>query len=191
MLYSDDEIISALECCGLLDMVKTLHPTRFLDAVLVDENLKIARGLYVVIPIICLKQVKEEGFTVETKKTKAKVSGKDQSGPCFTSSQLRMLTLSRLFLYRNHYRLLLIDEPPSENCGENDAQDGENVDVVPDKCIPVYDLVDLYFKHCTTFIVAHDLRALRSCNQIWFMESGEITRKIMGASNVAEYLNNL
>ncbi|GFE53183.1 ABC transporter family protein [Babesia ovis] len=192
MLFTDEEIVNALECCGLLEAVKTLDEENFLDAILVDEDVHVKRGLYVIIPVLRLKAGKKEGFKPNNLISDKVAEGEEVSGPCFTASQLRMLTFSRLLLYRKHYRLLLLDEPPSENCSSSDQPD-ETTDstIMNEKLLPVYELVNIYFKHCTTFIVAHDLRALQSCNQIWFMENGEVYRQVVSKDNVAEYLNSL
>ncbi|GBE59058.1 ABC transporter family protein [Babesia ovata] len=190
MLHSDDEIMHALECCGLMDMVKSLPEIDPLDAVMVEQNLNPGRGFYLVTPLIKLKSPDEQ-LPVLRRKSFESSKSDDKSGAVFSDSQLRMLSFARLLLYRRTCRLLLIDEPPSDNCASV-ADDTAIVHAVTtiDGSIPVYDLVRIYFKHCTTFIVAHDKNALKSCQHLWYVENGAIVRKVSGADNVAEFLNS-
>ncbi|CDR96986.1 ATP-BINDING CASSETTE TRANSPORTER, putative [Babesia bigemina] len=181
MLHSDEEILHALECCGLLDMVKSLPGTDPLDAVLAHEDIRVQRGYYVIIPLIRLKR----GLTsTRSDDGEGGVSGERPDGnvACFSMSQLRSLSFARLVLYRMTYRILLIDEPPSDNCaGHEDADQAggspSGAEASSDASVPIYDLVRMFFSHCTTFIVAHDKNVLRSCTSVWLMQSGTLVER--------------
>ncbi|GIX60715.1 ABC transporter family protein [Babesia caballi] len=186
MLYSDSEIMTALECCGLLDLVNSLPCEKPLDAIMVEDDVRIKRGLYVIIPLIKLRGGDDKGPVLERRSDERADSPGNRT--YFSISQLRMLSFARLVLYRSTYRILLIDEPPSDNCAADHGGDAGSDSA--EGSLPVYDLVKIYFKHCTTFIVAHDRRALRTCQHVWYMNNGAIERKVSGEANVAEYLQS-
>ncbi|GIX60746.1 ABC transporter family protein [Babesia caballi] len=186
MLYSDSDIMTALECCGLLDLVNSLPCEKPLDAIMVEDDVRIKRGLYVIIPLIKLRGGDDKGPVLERRSDERADSPGNRT--YFSISQLRMLSFARLVLYRSTYRILLIDEPPSDNCAADHGGDAGSDSA--EGSLPVYDLVKIYFKHCTTFIVAHDRRALRTCQHVWYMNNGAIERKVSGEANVAEYLQS-
>ncbi|CDR96974.1 ATP-BINDING CASSETTE TRANSPORTER, putative [Babesia bigemina] len=181
MLHSDEEILHALECCGLLDMVKSLPGTDPLDAVLAHEDIRVQRGYYVIIPLIRLKR---RLTSTRSDDGEGGVSGERPDGnvACFSMSQLRSLSFARLVLYRMTYRILLIDEPPSDNCAGHEEADQaggspSGAEASSDASVPIYDLVRMFFSHCTTFIVAHDKNVLRSCTSVWLMQSGTLVER--------------
>ncbi|KAK1444652.1 ATP-binding cassette sub-family C protein [Babesia gibsoni] len=183
MLYSDEAILNALECCGMLDTVMSLPGGKGLDAVLVPEELTSIGGLYLLTPIIKLKSAKVD--TTLVKRESADVENSSSvSTMLFSMGQLRLLSFARLVLYRETYRILLVDEPPSDNAHGDEEGNKDSAEDLTDLSLPIYDLVKIYFKHCTTFIVAHDKRALKACGHIWVMESGEIKKVISGMDNV-------
>ncbi|GBE59054.1 ABC ATP-binding domain containing protein [Babesia ovata] len=181
MLHSDDEIMHALECCGLMDLVQSLPGANPLDTVLVHEDITVQRGYYVIIPLIRLKG----GQTVTTSddaERDVSTDRPDGNVTCFSMSQLRLLSFARLVLYRMTYRILLIDEPPSDNCaGQDGADQGtaspSGAESPSDASVPIYDLVKMFFSHCTTFIVAHDKNVLRSCTSVWVMQGGTLVER--------------
>ncbi|KAK1444565.1 ATP-binding cassette sub-family C protein [Babesia gibsoni] len=170
MFYTDDEIFQALDCCGMLEIVRNMPGGMGLDAILVPEEVRSRGGLYLFTPFLKLKRgyPKEVGI-------RRRYSGEEPASAStmlFSMGQLRLLSFARLVLYKEFYRVLLIDEPPSDNAkGKDDNEDCENAPPA-DPSMPIYDLVKIYFKHCTTFIVAHDKTAMKSCNMVWIMNKG-------------------
>ncbi|XP_951766.1 (subtelomeric) ABC-transporter protein family member, putative [Theileria annulata] len=161
-LFSDDEINDALHKCGLLEFVNNLHGGRDLDTVIAPRPVNL-----------------------KTRDPSAKESlGKDQSidnhsvGIVLSVTQLRTLWFAKLFLCRHLYRMLIIDEPPSDNCSEDGSE-------VQDIGIPIYELLDKYFKHCTCFVIAHYAKVLRSCTSVWVMHNGKLI-KTCKASEVSK-----
>ncbi|GIX60714.1 ABC transporter family protein [Babesia caballi] len=185
MLYSDAEIMNAIECCGLQDVVKGVPDGRYLDTVLISENVTVKRGYYFLIPLIRLENG-NEAHTIKTTAGDPKAEPQSSDQTFFSTSQLRLLTFARLVLYRKSYRVLLIDEPPSDNCADKDDSElFETSESAPaDVGLPIYDLVKLYFSHCTTFIVAHDKNALKSCSSVWVMQKGMLVNEC----SVSEFL---
>ncbi|GFE53198.1 subtelomeric ABC-transporter family member protein protein [Babesia ovis] len=173
MLYSDDEIMTALECCGLQDLVSTATGANSLDTVLVPQNITVAKGLYLIPPLLRLRGPKDTNVSVEGKE--GDISGNSHCG--FSTNQLRQLSFARLVLYRKTYRILLIDEPPAENCDASSHGVSSTSRDNDDIGMPIYDLVRLHFRHCTTFIVAHNKNALKSCTSVWIMRDGTFVRK--------------
>uniref|UniRef100_A0A3B0MTY2 (Subtelomeric) ABC-transporter protein family member, putative n=1 Tax=Theileria annulata TaxID=5874 RepID=A0A3B0MTY2_THEAN len=161
-LFSDDEINDALDKCGLLEFVNNLHGGRKLDTVIAPRPVNL-----------------------KTRDPSAKESlGKDQSidnhsvGIVLSVTQLRTLWFAKLFLCRHLYRMLIIDEPPSDNCSEDGSE-------VQDIGIPIYELLDKYFKHCTCFVIAHYAKVLKSCTSVWVMHNGKLI-KTCKASEVSK-----
>lgn len=82
--------------------------------------------------------------------------------------QIRYLTLARLVLNKNHYRILLVDEPPPEEAWQQHIQrQGESL-------LPVPSILKEHFSHCCVFIVSHHLSSLRICSEVWLLEAGEL-----------------
>ncbi|AFZ81381.1 ABC transporter, ATP-binding protein family member protein [Theileria equi strain WA] len=86
-------------------------------------------------------------------------------GAVLSNSQLRTLSVARLVLYREFFKVLLVDEPPEEESGASKTAD-----------VPIYDLIKTHFQHCTTFIAAHDVDVLRLCTSVWVFHSGFLIR---------------
>ncbi|KAK1444650.1 hypothetical protein BgAZ_105560 [Babesia gibsoni] len=171
MLYSDEAILNALECCGMLDTVMSLPGGKGLDAVLVPQELPSIGGLYLLTPIIKLKSAKVD--TTLVKRESADVENSSSvSTMLFSMGQLRLLSFARLVLYRETYRILLVDEPPSDNAHGDEEGNKDSAEDLTDLSLPIYDLVKIYFKHCTTFIVAHDKDVMKSCNKVWILSNG-------------------
>ncbi|OII75989.1 ABC transporter family protein [Cryptosporidium andersoni] len=88
----------------------------------------------------------------------------DDGYKCYLSdTQIRYLSIVRLILQRHKYRLLIIDEPPS--IGDNKTEYGYP-NHKSKSLIPIYDLINLYFRHCNVFIIAHRLLYLQKCDRI-------------------------
>ncbi|UVC49974.1 hypothetical protein MACK_003597 [Theileria orientalis] len=153
-LFSDDDINDALDKCGLLNFVNELHGGMKLDSVIIPDNL----NLY---------------MPTKKKITKLNVENlKEYYQECdmlLSNSQLRTLSLARLVLYRNLFRVILVDEPP-ENSDEYEY--GEHGFEFKDTGVPIYDLLKAYFQHCTTFVTAHNSNSLRMCNSVWILHKG-------------------
>uniref|UniRef100_A0A3B0MH69 (Subtelomeric) ABC-transporter protein family member, putative n=1 Tax=Theileria annulata TaxID=5874 RepID=A0A3B0MH69_THEAN len=170
-LFTDDEINEALHNCGLLEFVNNLHGGRKLDTIIMPKPLK-------------LKKTKDqsesfnkgkEPFSEESSMTLDDLSS---VGTMLSVTQLRTLWFAKLVLYRHLYRMLIIDEPPSDNCSEDGSE-------VQDIGIPIYELLDKYFKHCTCFVTAHYAKVLKSCTSVWVMHNGKLI-KTCNASEVSK-----
>ncbi|BAM41645.1 uncharacterized protein TOT_040000026 [Theileria orientalis strain Shintoku] len=147
-LFSDGQIYEALKMCGLIEFVQDLAEQP-LDLVILPDNL--------------------------TSTMDAKIA--------LSNTQMRTLMFARLMLYRKFYRIILIDEPPSDNCSEDqtpgatprsgaapESQDSKGSEIG----LPVYKLLKDYFTHCTTFIAAHDVNALKACTKLWILSRGNL-----------------
>uniref|UniRef100_A0A3B0MLB9 (Subtelomeric) ABC-transporter protein family member, putative n=1 Tax=Theileria annulata TaxID=5874 RepID=A0A3B0MLB9_THEAN len=165
-LFTDDEINDALHKCGLLEFVNNLHGGRKLDTVIIPEDIDFKKTK---------EQSAKESFTHDEALTEDSFKSEDIM---LSISQLRTLWFAKLFLCRHLYRMLIIDEPPSDNCSEDGSE-------VQDIGIPIYELLDKYFKHCTCFVTAHYANALRTCTSVWVMHNGKLI-KTCKASEVSK-----
>uniref|UniRef100_A0A3B0MR75 (Subtelomeric) ABC-transporter protein family member, putative n=1 Tax=Theileria annulata TaxID=5874 RepID=A0A3B0MR75_THEAN len=172
-LFSDDEINDALDNCDLLEFVNNLHGGKKLDTIIIPKPLK-------------LKKTKDqsessnkgkEPFSEESSMTLDDLSS---VGTMLSVTQLRTLWFAKLVLCRYQYRMLIIDEPPSDNCSNEDDENNTN-----DIGIPIYELLDKYFKHCTCFVTAHYANVLKSCTSVWVMHNGKLI-KTCKASEVSK-----
>ncbi|GIX60716.1 ABC transporter family protein [Babesia caballi] len=193
MLYSDSEIMTALECCGLLDLVNSLPCEKPLDAIMVANPVKAERGLFLITPLIKISGAEETGVDLHRTVENSRAEG-EQPKSLFSMTQLRMLSLARLILYRSTYRILLIDEPPREDNKSSDdkaaASETEARPSTVSAALPVYELVKIYFKHCTTFIVAHDKTVLSYCSKLWEMNGGMLVKnKEVEAGDIETFLS--
>ncbi|AFZ79281.1 ABC transporter, ATP-binding protein domain containing protein [Theileria equi strain WA] len=165
-LFDDTDIESALDSCGLLKFVKNLPGGRGLDTVIIPECIDDDVPKYI-------KRRHSGGSnntsTFSSHRSLTLDNLDEYYSNCnmmLSSTQLRTLSLARLVLYRHFYRLILVDEPPSENCNDIN-QNGAN-----EVGIPIYELLKRYFRHCTTFITAHDANALKMCTSVWILHNG-------------------
>ncbi|UKJ89326.1 hypothetical protein MACJ_002574 [Theileria orientalis] len=94
-----------------------------------------------------------------------------------SNTQLRTLSLARLVLYRHFYRMIVVDEPPEEDPDTASARKDELQ-------VPIYDLLQKHFSHCTTFVTAHDVNVLKSCTSVWVIHEGCLV-KTCKASDVS------
>uniref|UniRef100_A0A3B0MZL6 (Subtelomeric) ABC-transporter protein family member, putative n=1 Tax=Theileria annulata TaxID=5874 RepID=A0A3B0MZL6_THEAN len=169
-LFTDDEINDALDNCGLLEFVNNLHGGRKLDTIIMPKPLKLKKT----------KDPRESFNNAKAFSEESSMMLDDLSsvGTMLSVTQLRTLWFAKLVLYRHQYRMLIIDEPPSDNCSEHGFE-------VQDIGIPIYELLDKYFKHCTCFVTAHYAKVLKSCTSVWVMHNGKLI-KTCKASEVSK-----
>ncbi|EAN30743.1 ABC transporter family protein [Theileria parva strain Muguga] len=173
-LFSDEQINEALDNCGLLDFVNNLHGGKRLDTIIIPKPLNMAKNFFEQSPKESFNKGKESyhedrAMTMDDFKT---------DDIMLSVTQLRTLWFAKLVLYRHQYRMLIIDEPPSDNISEDGSE-------VQDIGIPIYELLDKYFKHCTCFVTAHFSNVLKSCTSIWVMHHGRLI-KTCSASEVSK-----
>ncbi|UVC54720.1 hypothetical protein MACJ_003690 [Theileria orientalis] len=163
-LFTDEDIKDALDKCGLLNFVYELQGGLKLDTVLVLDDFSSSYQQY--------KNKEQENSKIG-----------EISNTCFetdmllSNSQLRTLWFARLVLYRHFYRMIVVDEPPEEDLlDERSTKD--------DIGVPIYDLLEKYFSHCTTFLTAHDTSVLKKCTSVWVMHDGSLVRTCK-ASDIA------
>ncbi|VEV59214.1 multidrug resistance-associated protein 2, putative ABC transporter C family member 2, putative [Plasmodium vinckei vinckei] len=90
-----------------------------------------------------------------------------------SDDSIRYLSLVRIYLNRNNYKLLLIDEIPVINFNKNN----EFNNFFTKDLKPFSYIIDNYFKNITTLIISHDTRTLSSCDFIYVVSKGEIVYK--------------
>lgn len=83
-----------------------------------------------------------------------------------TGSQLRYLSIAKLVIHSKQYRMILIDEPPPNNTGDQGLQ--QNISRV----------LNAHFKHCNIFIVAHHAESIKDCDNIWVLAQQKIVKSI-------------
>ncbi|UVC49445.1 hypothetical protein MACK_003280 [Theileria orientalis] len=158
-LFTDDEINKALENCGLLEFVNELPGGKKLDSILVSEE-----------PLLYYQKSKgPQPRSVEHKSMELSKPG-NESDMLLPNSQLRTLWLARLVLYRHFYRMLVVDEPPEEDLADETSARSNDLGV------QIYDLLEKYFSHCTTFVTAHDVNVLKKCTYVWALHQGCLVR---------------
>ncbi|BAM39000.1 ABC transporter [Theileria orientalis strain Shintoku] len=167
-LFSDDEINQALNDCGLLEFVNELPGGKKLDSILVAEE-----------PLLYYQKLKGAQRSPMEYKSMELTKPGEESDTLVPNSQLRTLSLARLVLYRHFYRVIVVDEPPEEDLTE---EEGTRID---DLGVQIYDLLQKYFSHCTTFVTAHDLNVLKKCTYVWALHQGCLLR-ICKLSDIAQ-----
>ncbi|UVC50257.1 hypothetical protein MACK_004133 [Theileria orientalis] len=171
-LFSDDEINVALNRCGLLNLVDELPGGMKLDTVIVSEE-----------PVLYhtkRKGVKGKTKTFEKERSMSMgyVQTDSDTDMILSNTQLRTLWLARLVLYRHFYRMIVVDEPPEEDVNEEASARKDELEV------PIYELLQKHFSHCTTFVTAHDVNVLKSCTSVWVIHEGCLV-KTCKASDVS------
>ncbi|EAN32673.1 ABC transporter family protein [Theileria parva strain Muguga] len=175
-LFTDDEINQALDNCGLLEFVNRLPGNLKLDTVIIKESFNFNK----------LKSDNTNGKKIvddrkEFRDEESLTMGEIQPEDIMLSiSQLRTLWFAKLVLHKNLYRMIIIDEPPSDNISNEDDENNTNY-----IGIPIYELLDKYFKHCTCFVTAHYANVLKSCTSVWVMHHGRLI-KSCSASDVSK-----
>ncbi|EKX72076.1 ABC transporter, ATP-binding protein domain containing protein [Theileria equi strain WA] len=157
MLFDDADIEAALENCGLLKFVESLPGGRGLNTIIIPDHYHkdlprhLKRAYY--------------GPTLRPYDVPSADNVNIDYGAVLSSSQLRTLSVARLVLYREFYKILLVDEPPEDEVGTYNTAE-----------TPIYELIKTYFQHCTTFIAAHDVDVLRLCTSVWVFHSGSLIK---------------
>nr|PVC52180.1 hypothetical protein MACL_00000967 [Theileria orientalis] len=164
-LFSDADINDALNKCGLLNFVNGLPGGMKLDTVLVQEDVS---SIYEQ----CDNKANEEKINTESNKLGF------ISDMIISNSQIRTLNLARLVLYKDFYRMIVVDEPPQEDLAEEKRAKSD------DQGIEIYNLLRKYFGHCTTFVTAHDVKVLKTCTSVWVIHEGSLV-KTCKASDIA------
>ncbi|UVC53991.1 hypothetical protein MACJ_003314 [Theileria orientalis] len=157
-LFTDDEINVALNKCGLLNFVNELPGGRKLDSILVPEE-----------PLLYHKKSKGAQPSSVKYKSMELTKPRDESDMLLSNTQLRTLSLVRLVLYRHFFRVIVVDEPPEEDLPEETT-------TKDDLAVPIYELLKTYFKHCTTFVTAHNVNVLKTCTSVWVIHEGCLVR---------------
>ncbi|BAM39733.1 uncharacterized protein TOT_020000006 [Theileria orientalis strain Shintoku] len=176
-LFSDDEIKYALSSCGLLKFVNELPGGKKLDTVLVPEE-----------PVLYYLKSKTVQF-IPTRYDYDTSIYNELAKPAFDSdmllsyNQLRTLSLARLVLYRDLFRIILVDEPP-ENSDEQQYLDNDTE--TNGAGVPIYQLLKMYFQHCTTFVTAHNANVLKTCTSVWVIHDGCLVRTIKTSDIAAD-----
>ncbi|UVC54577.1 hypothetical protein MACJ_004129 [Theileria orientalis] len=167
-LFTDDEINHALNKCGLIDFVNTLPGSKRLDTVIVADDVGLNNRP---------KSVRARAFEKERSMSMDFTRAGFESDMLLSNTQLRTLSLARLVLYRHFFRLIVVDEPPEEDPDTASARKDELQ-------VPIYDLLQKHFSHCTTFVTAHDVNVLKSCTSVWVIHEGCLV-KTCKASDVS------
>ncbi|EKX72715.1 ABC transporter, ATP-binding protein domain containing protein [Theileria equi strain WA] len=157
MLFDDIDIEMALEHCGLIKFVKNIPGGKGLDTIIIPDHYHKDMPRY-------YKRV-YYGPTLKPHDSPSADNVNIDHGMVLSNSQLRTLSVARLVLYREFFKVLLIDEPPEDESGASKTAD-----------IPIYELIKTHFRHCTTFIAAHDTSVLRLCTSVWAFNDGSLIR---------------
>ncbi|CXJ23699.1 multidrug resistance-associated protein 2 [Plasmodium berghei] len=146
--FSDNEIIDAFETIGInltcADLNKYIYKTK--------------------------KKMNEYDKSKYTKTNKKY----NENYILMSDDSIRYLSLVRIYLNRNNYKLLLIDEIPVVNFNKNNS---EFNNFFTKNLKPFDYIIENYFKHITILIISHDTRTLSSCDFICVVSKGEIVYK--------------
>ncbi|AFZ81661.1 ABC transporter, ATP-binding protein domain-containing protein [Theileria equi strain WA] len=156
MLFEDVDIEAALEICGLLKFVMNLPGGKGLDAIIIPDHYHKDMPRY-------YKRV-YYGPTLKPHDASSADNVNIDYGSALSNSQLRTLSVARLVLYREFFKVILVDEPPEDELG------------VTKEGVPIYEILRAHFQHCTTFIAAHDASILRFCTSVWAFNDGSLIR---------------
>ncbi|EKX74338.1 ABC transporter, ATP-binding protein domain containing protein [Theileria equi strain WA] len=157
MLFEDVDINTALDNCGLLKFVENLSGGKGLDTVIIPDHYHKDMPRY-------YKRV-YYGPTLKPHDASSADNVNIDYGSALSNSQLRTLSVARLVLYREFFKVLLVDEPPEDELGAYNTAE-----------TPIYELIKTHFQHCTTFIAAHDSSVLRFCTSVWVFHKGSLIR---------------
>ncbi|EAN32268.1 ABC transporter family protein [Theileria parva strain Muguga] len=186
-LFTDEQINEALSKCGLLDFVNTLSDCP-LDLVIMPDyyHKDIPKYLKKVYYPNLFTHRKPSRIFRTTFRLSKRINETMDFDMVLSNTQMRTLMFSRLMLYRKFYRMIVIDEPPSDNCSDELMTPITGVtpkvsfsfepqqETTNQIGVPIYKLLSLYFKHCTSFIAAHDVNALKSCTKLWILNNGKL-----------------
>ncbi|UKJ90639.2 hypothetical protein MACJ_001573 [Theileria orientalis] len=157
-LFSDEEINDALDKCGL-DFVNTLPGSKRLETIIIpDGDLFYSQS-----------SKNRSNLNKHAKESSEFKEPSFDRGTLLSNNQLRTLSLARLVLYKNFYKMIVVDEPPEEDLlYETYKKD--------DPEIRIYDILQKHFSHCTTFVTAHDVNALKTCTSVWVIHGGSLVK---------------
>ncbi|UVC49902.1 hypothetical protein MACK_003520 [Theileria orientalis] len=162
MLFTDDEITRTLTQCNLMNFVNDLPGEKKLDTVIAPED-----------PLLYNSKQRYFSHRLNSLGSRSSMSHQSHSlsdGDMLLSyNQLRTLWFVRLVLYRNFFRVLLVDEPPEEDLFDTNVKN-------EDLGVPIYDLLPRFFGHCTTFVTAHDVNVLKKCSYVWVIHKGHLVK---------------
>ncbi|EKX73290.1 ABC transporter, ATP-binding protein domain containing protein [Theileria equi strain WA] len=159
MLFDDADIEMALEHCGLIKFVENIPGGKGLDTIIIPDHYHKDMPRY-------LKRA-YYGPTLKPHDSPSADNVNIDYGSVLSSSQLRTLSVARLVLYREFFKVLLVDEPPEDELGAAASKTAD---------IPIYELIKTYFQHCATFIAAHNTNVLRLCTSVWVFHKGSLIR---------------
>ncbi|EKX73072.1 ABC transporter, ATP-binding protein domain containing protein [Theileria equi strain WA] len=157
MLFEDVDIEMALDNCGLLKFVENLPGGKGLDTIIIPDHYHKDMPRY-------YKRV-YYGPTLKPHEASSVDNVNIDHGMVLSNSQLRTLSVARLVLYREFFKVLLVDEPPEDELGTSNTAE-----------VPIYDLIKTHFQHCATFIAAHNTNVLRLCTSVWVFHKGSLIR---------------
>ncbi|OLQ18752.1 hypothetical protein ChUKH1_01120 [Cryptosporidium hominis] len=163
--YSNDNIISALNICGVTNylleretMNNLNHKINFKNSFVgekkPDESALLLMG--------------NDRFTIMNNYLNRKISELN-----LPMQIQRLLLFTHYFLKRNEISILLIDEPPVIYCNDNVNMNSTS----NKKSTLITNIIFKYFSHSTTFIVAHDIRNLNGIKKFWYLHKGTLTIK--------------
>ncbi|AFZ80377.1 ABC transporter, ATP-binding protein domain containing protein [Theileria equi strain WA] len=175
MLFEDADIEMALEICGLIKFVESLPGGKGLDTVILPDHYHKDMPRY-------YKRV-YYGPELKPQDTSSADNVNIDYGAVLSNSQLRTLSVARLVLYREFFKVLLIDEPPEDEVGSTKED------------VPIYEIIRAHFRHCATFIAAHDVDVLRLCTSVWVFHSGSLiktckTEDIVDSSSLSKIIED-
>lgn len=104
-----------------------------------------------------------------------------------TETQLRTLSIARLSLGADHYRLVLMDEPPTKQLGSlhgltSSAANRENVDDPDDaEDVEIGTLLKEIFPTTTVIIAAHYASTIQHCDAVWLISRGRCVATVPGS----------
>ncbi|OII72236.1 uncharacterized protein cubi_01569 [Cryptosporidium ubiquitum] len=163
--YSTDNIISALNICGVSNYLIERETMNNLDH---SINCKNSCEGDKICNESALLLMGNDKFTIINKYLNKNI------GELSLPMQIqRLLLFTHYFLRRNEISILLIDEPPVIYCSDN-----MNLNFISNKkSTLITNIIFKYFSHSTTFIVAHDIRNLNGIKKFWYLHQGTLTIK--------------
>lgn len=142
-------------------------------------------------------QMEEQELKSNSRKERReqKQKKKNQSYIYLSNACIRYLCLVRLFLNRNRYKLILIDEIPVFNYDKIEKDSKMNNFLTSEFKSFDYILKN-YFANTTVFIVAHDTSSLSCCDFIYAISQGEVVyrcscKDIKSQSELARLLEKI
>lgn len=126
------------------------------------------QGLHTVVVPDEVLEIPTGKRTKKRRKSSAKIARKECP---LSDSQLNYLSLARLVLNADQYRVVVVDEPPPEEGGPQTH--------TVQHFTPFHVVLRDYFSHCTVFVVAHHFASLALCDRIWLLASGQFVAECL------------